>query len=136
MQIFTITTTFILQALLLGKADATTTCVREFASPNADENPSELYSYTVTTTDWGYDDSTSKSGCGGGLLDNLRGQCTGGTDVLDWGCDGQEGAHNMTATFTIKYHSSTSCVRNAIYLASGVTGVSCPDLTVSVSTGY
>ncbi|PVH69264.1 hypothetical protein DL98DRAFT_598786 [Cadophora sp. DSE1049] len=58
----------------LEKRIANTMCERYIS-------PARIYQYTVWTAGWGNNDETSKSGCGGGLLDNLRAQCSGTSSV-------------------------------------------------------
>lgn len=57
------------------------------------------WEYTIEMAGWGNNDETSRSGCGTGLLDNLRGQCG---DIIGWGCDEvHENAHDTRVHFRL-----------------------------------
>jgi hypothetical protein len=74
--------------------------------------------FTVWMAGWGNNDGTSLSGCGTGLLDNLRGQCG---NVVDWGCDEiRENPHDTKVHFTLPGRSGPNpyCVSEAIRRAS------------------
>jgi hypothetical protein len=84
-------------------------------------------SYTIWMAGWGNNDWSSLSGCGTGLLDNLRGQCG---DTRDWGCDEiRENPHDTKVHFTLDSNNGvrTYCVEEAIRRASagGSVRISC-----------
>lgn len=80
--------------------------------------------------------NSSKSGCGRGLLDNLRGQCGGSSSINSWQCYAvTENPHDTRVTFSLNtwaIASSPWCVTDAIWLASlgsnRATGVTCRDV--------
>ncbi|CAK7232463.1 hypothetical protein SEUCBS140593_008268 [Sporothrix eucalyptigena] len=80
--------------------------------------------FIIYTETWG----SSDKGCGGGVLDNLRGQCC--TNVVNWGCD-RAGPSNNGArmSFALDCNYLDHCVEDAIWLASPPdrreTGVNC-----------
>ncbi|KAG4437744.1 hypothetical protein IFR05_006778 [Cadophora sp. M221] len=91
--------------------------------------------FDIFTEGWGNNDETSLSGCGGGLLDNLRGQCGW---IFEWGCEEEHSSPHSTlygfiveTDFGIGWVKATNykCVRDAIWLASPgnnrETGVDC-----------
>lgn len=87
--------------------------------------------YHVFHDGWGNNDETSRSGCGGGFLDNLRGQCA--TPINGWGCAEEHSSPHSTKTsfyFTaITLVGKSHCVEDALWLASPGnnrdTGVQC-----------
>jgi hypothetical protein len=88
----------------------------------------------IFTQGWGNKDETSRSGCGGGLLDNLRGQC--GT-VSVWGCEPKtwDGVAGTAYTFNIHSGPWPDCVQDAIWLASPKgnkeEGINCSGLCIN-----
>ncbi|KAH7407166.1 hypothetical protein BKA64DRAFT_705576 [Cadophora sp. MPI-SDFR-AT-0126] len=102
---------------VLEKRIANTMCER-FISPG------RIYQYTVWTAGWGNNDETSRSGCGTGLLDNLRGQCGGSSSVNSWKCyEVHENPHDTMMTFSFNnWNQATAggskCIEDAIWLAS------------------
>ncbi|KAK0100629.1 hypothetical protein ONS95_007084 [Cadophora gregata] len=100
----------------LDKRIANTFCER-FRSPSG------IFQYTIWTAGWGNSDDTSPKGCGSGVLDNLRGQCGGGTAINSWKCyHVYENPHDTRMTFQFNTWTVPSggskCVQDAIRLAS------------------
>ena len=72
------------------------------------------FEYTIWMAGWGNNDWSSLSGCGTGLLDNVRGQC--GSNILYWGCDEiRENPHDTKVHFTVpsRLGPNPSCVQEA-----------------------
>ncbi|PVH93379.1 hypothetical protein DM02DRAFT_634603 [Periconia macrospinosa] len=79
--------------------------------------------YTIDMAGWGNADETPRSGCGSGLLDNLRGQCG---DILNWGCDAiHENPHDTRAHFRLSGWVTTAPGWLASPLSRRATGVKC-----------
>jgi len=71
----------------------------------------------IFTEGWGHDDETSRSGCGGGLFDNIVGQCG---SAVNWRCRPGEfrGAQGTKYRAQVWTWLIPKCVQDGIWLAS------------------
>lgn len=77
------------------------------------------YDFTIWLAGWGNNDWSSLSGCGTGLLDNLRASCGFGipANIVYWGCDEiHENPHDTRVTFGVppRFGNIPGCVEDAI----------------------